>query len=142
MEILWTVLLVAFLILEAATTQFVCIWFAGGSLLALVGSLFNFSTTAQVCIFIITSIVLLVFTRKIVDKLKSKDNIKTNIDALIGEVAVVTDDISNIDAKGSVKLRGMEWSARSADGNPIEKDSHVAVKEIDGVKLIVDKISK
>ena len=134
--------MVAFLILEAATTQFVSIWFAGGSLIALIGTLLGFNTTTQICIFIIASAVLLVFTRKIVDKLKSKENTKTNIDALIGQVAVVTDDISNIDAKGTVKLRGMEWSARSADGEPIEKDAHVRVKEIDGVKLIVDKILK
>ena len=142
MEILWTALLVAFLILEAATTQFVSIWFAGGSLIALIGALLGLSATAQICIFIIGSAVLLVFTRKIVDKLKAKDNTKTNIDALIDQVAVVTGSISNIDAKGTVKLRGMEWSARSADGEPIEEGSHVKVKEIDGVKLIVDKITK
>lgn len=142
MVILWTVLLIGFLALEAATTQFVCIWFAGGALFALIGALINLSTTAQIFIFVIASVLLLVFTRKIVDKLKSKDNVKTNIDALIGQSAIVTDDISNIEAKGCVKLRGMQWSARSADGNPIEKDSHVTVREIDGVKLIVDKITQ
>ncbi len=140
MEILWIVLLVAFLVLEAATTQFICIWFAGGSLVSLIGALLGFNTTVQICIFIVSSAVLLLFTRKIVNKLKSQDNVKTNAEALIGQSAVVTDDISNIDAKGSVKLRGMQWSARSANGEPIEKDSHVTVKEIDGVKLIVDKI--
>lgn len=140
MEIFWTILLVGLLVLEAATTQFICIWFAGGALLALIGALFNLSTPLQICIFVIASALLLVFTRKIVDKLKSKDNIKTNVDALIGQSAIVTDDISNLDEKGSVKLRGIEWSARSADEEPIEKGSYVTVKEIDGVKLIVDKI--
>ena len=140
MVILWTVLLIGFLVLEAATTQFICIWFAGGALFALIGALLNLSISLQTCIFIIASALLLVFTKKFVERLKSKGNTKTNIDALIGQTAFVTDDISNIEAKGSVKLRGMQWSARSADGSPIEKDSHVTVKEIDGVKLIVDKI--
>ncbi len=142
MEILWTALLVGFLVLEASTTQFICIWFAGGSLFALIGALLDLSTPVQITIFIVASALLLVFTKKIVDKLKSKDKEKTNIDALIGQMAIVTDDISNIEAKGSVKLRGMEWSARSSDGSSIEKDSYVTVKEIDGVKLIVDKISR
>ena len=140
MVILWTVLLVGFLVLEAATTQFICIWFAGGALFALIGALLNLSTSVQTCIFVIASGLLLVFTKKFVERLKSKSDTKTNVDALIGQSAIVTDDISNIEAKGSVKLRGMEWSARSADGNPIEKDAYVTVKEIDGVKLIVDKI--
>lgn len=140
MEFLWIVLFVGFLVLEAATTQFICIWFAGGSLIAFLGALFNLSTAVQIWAFIISSAIFLVSTRKIVRKLKANDNSKTNIDALIGETAVVTDDISNIDAKGSVKVRGIQWSARSADGNPIEKDSHVTVKEVEGVKLIVDKI--
>lgn len=141
MQILWLLLLVGFIILEAATTQFICIWFAGGALAALICTLCNFSPTVQTFVFVIVSALLLVFTKKLVDKLKSKSQTKTNVDALIGESAVVLDDISNIEAKGSVKLRGMEWSARSADGNPIPANTHVTVKEIDGVKLIVDKIA-
>ncbi len=140
MEILWMVLLIGFLVLEASTTQLICIWFAGGALCSLICALLNLSTTVQTGVFVISSAILLVSTKKIVDKLKSKEPAKTNADALIGQSAIVTDDISNIDAKGSVKLRGIEWSARSADGEPIEKDSYVTVKEIDGVKLIVDKI--
>ena len=142
MIILWTVLLIGFIILEAATVQLICIWFAGGALIALISALLHLSAPVQMCIFLIASALLLVFTRKFVDKLKSKNDTKTNVDALIGQTAVVTDDISNIESKGAVKLRGMEWSARSADGNPIEKEAYVTVKEIDGVKLIVDKISE
>lgn len=140
MEIIWLLLLVGFIILEAATTQLICIWFAGGSLAALICSLCNLNTTVQMCVFVIVSALLLVFTKKFVDKLKSRSETKTNVDALIGEAAIVIDDISNLDAKGSVKLRGIEWSARSSDGNPISANTHVTVKEIDGVKLIVDKI--
>ncbi len=142
MEILWAALFIGLLLLEAATTQLVCIWFAGGALFALIGEFVGLSIPFQICIFIIASGLLLVFTRKIVDKLKSKENTKTNVEALIGQSAIVTEDISNLDARGSVKLRGIEWSARSAGGETIEKNSYVTVKEIDGVKLIVDKISK
>ena len=140
MEILWFILLIGFIVLEIATTQFICIWFAGGALAALICALCNLSTTIQTVVFVLVSALLLVFTKQFVDKLKSKDKTKTNADALIGESAVVIEDISNIDAKGSVKLRGIEWSARSSDGSVIPSDSYVTIKEIDGVKLIVDKI--
>ena len=140
MEILWFILLIGFIVLEISTTQFICIWFAGGALFALICALCSLSATIQTVVFVLVSALLLVFTKQFVDKLKPKEKTKTNADALIGESAVVIEDISNIDAKGSVKLRGIEWSARSSDGSVIPSDSYVTIKEIDGVKLIVDKI--
>ena len=142
MEILWLIVFAGLIILELSTTQFVCIWFAGGALASFISALCNTSVAAQAIVFIAVSSMLLIFTKKFVSKLKSKPNIKTNADALIGQSAIVTEDISNIRSKGSVKIRGLEWSARSFDGSEISADSYVTVKDIDGVKLIVDKISQ
>ena len=141
MEILWLVIFAALLILELSTAQFICIWFAGGALFALICALLNMSIAVQASVFIAASALLLIFTSKFVKKLKSSTNTKTNIDALIGQKAVVSEDISNIEAKGSVKLGGLTWSARSIDGNDIPASSFVTVKGIDGVKLIVEKIN-
>ena len=63
----------------------------------------------------------------------------TNADALIGEVAVVTEKISNIEARGLVKIRGQIWSAKSADGVDIDKDEKVSIISIEGVKLVCRK---
>lgn len=139
MEILWLVLFVVLIILELATTQLICIWFAGGALAAFICALFNLNIAIQAVVFVIVSTLLLIFTKKIVSKLKAKPNAKTNAEALIGQSAIVTEDISNKNAKGSVKIRGLEWSARSTDEDEIPKESYVTVKEIDGVKLIVEK---
>lgn len=139
MELLWLVLFVGFVVLEAVTTQFICIWFAGGALIAMICAMLGLSMVVQVTAFVFASALLLVCTKNFVDKLKSKEEVKTNADALIGQTAVVIEKISNIDSTGSVKLRGIEWSARSADGSIITENSHVTVKKIDGVKLIVDK---
>lgn len=140
MEILWLILLVALIVLEMATTQFICIWFAGGSLAAFVCALLNLNKTVQTVVFVLVSAILLIFTKKFVNKLKSAPNAKTNADALIGQSAVVTEEISNINSKGSVKIRGLEWSARSVSGDAIPKEAYVTVKEIDGVKLMVEEI--
>ena len=140
MEILWLVLLTVLIILEIATTQFICIWFAGGALAAFICALANLSQTFQTVTFVLVSALLLIFTRKIVNKLKTTPNAKTNTDALIGQPAVVTEEISNIEAKGAVKIRGLEWSARSITGDAIPKETYVTVKEIDGVKLMVEAI--
>ena len=140
MEILWLILLVALIILEIATTQFICIWFAGGALAAFICALLNLNTAIQTIAFVLVSALLLVFTKKFVNKLKAFPNAKTNADALIGQSAVVTEEISNINSKGSVKIRGLEWSARSVTGDTIQKEAYVTVKEIDGVKLLVEEI--
>ncbi len=66
-----------------------------------------------------------------------KEHIKTNADRYIGKTAVVTEDISNIDAKGQVKVDNQIWSARSDDGSAISSGKQVNVLRIEGVKLIV-----
>jgi membrane protein implicated in regulation of membrane protease activity len=63
---------------------------------------------------------------------------KTNVDAHVGKTCIVTEEIRNIDEVGEVKLGGLCWSARSADGRVIAVGEQVTVKEIQGVKLIVE----
>lgn len=135
--IFWTIAIITFMIIEASTAQFVSIWFAGGSFAALVAAIFEAGIPLQILIFVLVSGLLLIFTKKFVDRLKTPTSVKTNYDALIGQTAVVTEEISNLDGKGAAKLRGIEWSARSADGNKIKQGTYVTVKSIDGVKLIV-----
>ena len=55
----------------------------------------------------------------------------------IGQLAVVTEEINNIEAKGAVKVGGIVWSARSETDETIETGKTVTVTKIDGVKLIV-----
>ncbi len=65
------------------------------------------------------------------------DYVKTNADRYIGKLAVVTEEISNIDAKGQVKVDNQIWSARSQNGETISEGTKVNVLRIEGVKLIV-----
>lgn len=65
---------------------------------------------------------------------------KTNIKALIGQRCLVVEDISNINVKGLVNLKGSIWSARSADPNDyIENGTIVVVQTVEGVKLVVKR---
>ena len=81
---------------------------------------------------------LLIITRPIVNKLKSKDNVKTNLDRIIGEDAIVTQDIVKNEV-GEVKVDGKRWSAISK--NICLKGDIVKILRIDGVKLVVEKES-
>ena len=135
--ILWTVAIIVFLVLEAATFQFICIWFAGGALGALAAYGLGGSINSQIIVFFIVSAVLLVLTRPFVKKVTEGKKTKTNSESLPGKQARVTEVIDNVSETGKVKLEGMEWTARSASNSVIPVDAVVEVLEISGVKLIV-----
>ena len=137
MSVFWTILLIALVVLEASTAHLVCIWFAGGALIALILSLLKIGIVLQICAFMIATVILLIVTRPLVAKLRNHHTEKTNTDALIGKEAIVTEAISNINSTGTVKIGGMTWSARTENNIPIQEGMVVTVQKIDGVKLIV-----
>ncbi len=137
MLIFWIVLLVVLIIVEAVTAQLVTIWFAAGAAAALVAELCGLQQWLQWVIFIAVSVIALVATRPLVRKATKSTIEPTNADRCIGQTAIVTEDINNIEGKGQVHVNGITWTARSADGSVFAKDERVTVEKIDGVKLIV-----
>ncbi len=134
----WLALLVLFIITEIATVQLTTVWFAGGALISMLLAAFGVkSITVQVIVFLAVSIVLLVATRPLVKKHINKKSLPTNADRSIGQSAVVTEEINNLEGKGAAKVNGVEWTARSENGDIIPAGATVTVIRIDGVKLIV-----
>lgn len=137
----WIALIVVFLIIEALTTQLVTIWFAVGAGGALVAHLLHAPEWLQWVIFIAVSAVLLAVTRPLAKKMRKKVQ-PTNVDALIGKTAVVSEMIDNTAGKGQAKVEGNVWSARSVDGVKIQEGEEVVVRAVEGVKLIVEPAAK
>ncbi len=137
---IWAALTVVFIVVEAVTVQLLTIWFAVGSVAALVASLLGATTVWQCIIFVIVSLVILVLTRPYVKKMIESRTEPTNADRCIGKEAVVCETIDNRAGKGQVKIAGIVWTARSEDDSIIETDEIVKVEKIDGVKVIVSKI--
>ncbi len=136
--IIWLVLLIVFIGVEAATLGLAGIWFAGGALIALIAASLHAPIWLQVILFLITAIVLLIFTRPVAVKYFNKDRIKTNAASIIGKQAIVTAEIDNLQAVGKVVVSGQEWSARSyEEGITIPEGAVVVVEAISGVKLLV-----
>lgn len=142
----WLSLAIALVVVELSTTQLVSIWLAIGSAMTAIitaivksfgGSL---PVVWQVVIFVASSAILLASTRKLVKKLlKRNKNQETNLELNLDKVAVVTERIDNVKGEGTIKINGLEWSARSLDDSVIEKDELVIFKEIKGNKALVIK---
>ncbi|CRZ33254.1 membrane protein implicated in regulation of membrane protease activity [Herbinix hemicellulosilytica] len=136
-SMLWLILLAILLIVEMATLGLTTIWFAGGALVAFIVSLFYDNILLEISLFLVISLLLLIFTRPFVKKYFNSTRIKTNYEALIGKEAIVTATIDNDFNTGLAVVNGQEWSARSVDGSKIEKGSKVIIENISGVKLMV-----
>ena len=136
--IVWLVLIVVFLMIEASTVTLVSLWFAAGSLAALLLSLLKVSVGLQIAMFVVVSAVLLTALRPLVRKHIKPKLTKTNVDAVVGATGLVTVAIDNVSAVGQVKLGAMYWSARSVSGEPIPQGALVRVAKIEGVKAFVE----
>ena len=137
MIIIWIAAIVVFSVAEAITVQLVSIWFGIASIVCLILAAVGAEIWLQVTVFIVVSVLLLVFTRPIVKRLSKNSGAKTNADRVIGEVAVVLQSINNDCAEGQVSVLGQTWTARSQDGTNIPAGEKVIVQAIEGVKVIV-----
>ncbi|MBQ7920424.1 MAG: NfeD family protein [Lachnospiraceae bacterium] len=145
MTMMWLVLLIICLIVEALTMGLATIWFAGGALVALLVSAIHAPIWLQVVLFLAVSLLLLFYTRPIAKKFFNRNVTKTNVDSVIGKNAIVVEAVDNLQGKGRVTLAGQEWTARSVEENgKIAEGAIVEVEAVSGVKLMVreEKINK
>ena len=94
--IVWLVLLVVLLAIEAVTLGLTTIWFAGGALVAFVLALAGAGLFIQIAVFCVISVILLIFTRPVAAGWLNHGRVRTNAQSLIGETAVVTEEIDNL----------------------------------------------
>lgn len=132
----WLILIFAFLIIEALSMNLITIWFAFGSLCALVSTYFTNNIVIELLVFIITTFISLIITRPILNKYIKTNVEKTNVDRIIGKIGIALTDIESL-KNGRVKVDGKSWMAISQD--IIKKDEKVEVLKIDGAKIIVKK---
>ncbi|MFV0464562.1 MAG: NfeD family protein [Lachnospiraceae bacterium] len=135
---IWLIIMVAFLVIEAATAGLATIWFAIGALVAMIANLMGFGIVSQFASFIIVSLLMLAFTRPIALKYLNPKKIKTNYEDAEGKTVKITERVDNDNETGKAILNGQEWTVKSwKDDVILEKESMAKVQEVKGVKLIV-----
>ena len=139
--IVWLIVCIASVVLEAASPQLTSIWFALGGLAALITSFIKPDLWwMQLIIFVVVTAAALAATRPLAKKLMSKKAERMNADRFIDEEAVVVQAINNVLGEGQVKALGTVWSARTEDDiETVEVGETVIIKRIEGVKVIVIK---
>ena len=140
MTYFWLAVVIAAIAAEAMTADLVAIWFMPAALISMILALVNVPLWIQIVVFIVLVAVFLVLSKMFLRKyLKKRPQEITNADALLGQTAIVTEELNNPAQSGAVRVNGLEWSARSIDDAvTVEKGQLVVIREISGVKLICE----
>ena len=136
----WLILMVIFLVAEGASVMVISLWFAIGALAAMIASLCGAQVWLQVVLFLTISIALVLALRPLTKKFFTPRLSRTNIDALLDAEGLVLETVDNINTTGRVKINGMEWAARSEDGQVLQPGTRIVVHRVEGVKLIVSPL--
>lgn len=141
--IIWLAVIVVLLIIEFMTLGLTTIWFVGGAIVALLSTYARADVWVQIVLFIIVSLVLLIFTRPVAVKYINQKREKTNYEGLIGKVVISHVIIDNYNNTGSAFINDVEWTARaSSDSKVIMPGTKVKIVNIEGVKLIVEEFKE
>ena len=135
----WIAAMVLFLVVEALTVGLASIWFAVGSLAAMICAMLNAAVWLQIIVFLVVSAAALYFTRPLAKKYINGRKQPTNADMIIGKECKVTEKIDNLAGTGAVYVDGKTWTARSDSDEVVEEGELVYALRIEGVKLIVNK---
>ncbi len=134
---LWLGLFISALFVEFATSDMVSIWFALAAIPSFILALLKVNIIIQIALFVVIAVLLLVVTRPVVIKYFKTNEIKTNVDSYIGSTGSCL-KIIEVGSIGHVKVKNTIWSAISNE--QIEVGDQVRVLDVEGVKLIVEKI--
>ncbi len=137
---LWLVLLLVFCVAEGLTVGLVTIWFALGSLIALLLTLAGCGSLVQLLGFVVVSVISMLAIRPLATKIFTPRHEPTNADRIIGHEAVVLQTIDAVQGTGQVKVEGKLWTARALDGQSIPQESRVVIRRIEGVKVLVEPL--
>lgn len=139
MSLTWMIVFIVLICLELTTVNLVSIWFALGALFAFILSFFVSNTTWQIATFVTVSAISLLLTKDFVKKIRGNKVVATNLDRVIGQIGIVTEEINKLEP-GEVKVDGKRWSAISSE--KIKVGSKVEILSIDGVKLNVKQVKE
>lgn len=137
MYLFWLAVILILSFIEIGTINLVSIWFVASALVSLLLSFFPIPFYIQFIVFVVLGIVLLITTRKSLEKFLSKTKQKTNLDRVVGMQGIVTEKISK-NNPGEVKVDGKRWTAIS--DKTIDEGKTVEIMKIEGVKLIVKEV--
>lgn len=136
--VFWIVVLVATILIEFATFNLVTVWFAVGSIAALILAAFDVDVLIQFFVFLTVSGVLLLLVRPLTKKFMKTEIVRTNLDRVVGMIGTITVAVVPNEL-GEVRVNGMLWKAYCPQGLTYNEGERVEIKAITGTRLVIAK---
>ena len=142
MVYVWLGIIILTVAIEFFTFDLISVWFAGGSLVAMILAACGLNLYFQIPAFIIVSLVLLLFFRSIVLKKLNVRKQNLNADAVIGkEFSLIT--AIGFNNPGTIKVNDVIWNVITENQqDEIKENTIVEVIGLKGNKYIVKEIKK
>lgn len=138
----WVIFALILFIIEMFTAGFAVICLSIGAGGAAIAAATDATLEVQLLTFAIVSLVALAGVRPLLKRLFYRDGEKvaTNSSAMVGKHGIVCSDVDGDDESGRVIIEGVDWRAKSLDGDTIPKGTKVVVVAIDSVVLTIKKL--
>lgn len=136
---IWLGVFVIMIIVEASTVELVSMFFALGSLVALIISFIpGVEWWIQLIVFVVISGASLLGLRPLIKKYFSREKRNTNVDEFVGKKVTIVD--INGDGYPEAKLNGVLWRVSLEDEeDSIKAGEKAVVIKIEGNRLVVRK---
>lgn len=136
----WLTILIICVIIEAFSFMLTTIWAAIAALPMIFIAKTNLPFKWQLLLFVILTVLLLIFTRPFaIKKLKIGKN-KTNIDALIDQDVLVTKEVTEFEKGEGKTQNGVIWTVKSKDNASIKEGTKCKIVAVEGNTLIINNL--
>ncbi|MEA2444209.1 MAG: hypothetical protein QOJ12_1501 [Thermoleophilales bacterium] len=136
--LVWLLVGVGLLVMEAFTLAFVAVYFGVAAIIAALVASLGAPLWLQVVLFGGVSLAGLAATRRIATRAFRGPVVKTNVHALVGRRGLVTKPVST-DGGGQVRIGGDYWTAQPYfdDAPVIPEGARVEILKVEGVTVMV-----
>jgi membrane protein implicated in regulation of membrane protease activity len=146
--IIWLIIAAIFAVAEVLTPGFVLLWFGVGALAAALLALLGVqSVAAQIIIFLLVSVALVIASRTIFERFlrrtKDTNELRTGVEQMIGQVGMVVEASRGSLREGAVKIYGSVWTALPVAGEDLlHEGESVTVERVEGNTLYVRRTAR
>ncbi|MBR6582622.1 MAG: NfeD family protein [Treponema sp.] len=138
----WLIVLIACCTIEAFTMGLTTIWAGIAALPMIFIALTGLPFRWQLLIFVILTVLLIIFTRPFAVKKLKNGKEKTNVNTLCGEEVLITKKVTKFE-KGEAKAKnGVVWTTKSSNDEEIAEGTICKIVEVQGNTIIVEPINK
>lgn len=138
---IWIIVALIFFIIEIFTPSFAVACISIGAVCAAISTLCDVTLTYQIIVFALGTLLAFLLVRPLALRFLTNKSkmVKTNVDALIGRQAIVSEEIKPV-VGGRVQVDGDDWKAVTADNKEIPVGKLVRIIKIDSIILTVEEV--